>query len=371
VADVDERFAEYATLAMAHLNDGHGDELVLIARANSERDDIVDATVVSLDRCRLSMALTTRHGTVPLDVDFERPIADLAEMRTTSIALVRAARIKLGIDELTAAERDDLELRAVRTHVTEVVRVEQETAHFRRITFGGDDLSAFGALGPDQYVYLLVPPAGCDRLAIDRSFSWDDHERIPAAQRPVGAYYTVREWRPDDAEIDVLVLDHHGEGVASAWSRRARPGDPAALWGPRTAWNPPAGTDHYLLVADETGLPAVAAILEQRPSDVRATVVVELGDAADHVALPADGAVDVTWLYRGDEAAGTTSLLTDAVRALPWPDGTVYAWGGAESRSVTAVRTFVRGERGLGRDAVSMTGYWRHPSDTSVSTDDD
>ena len=47
--------------------------------------------------------------------------------------------------------------------------------------------------------------------------------------------------------------------------QRARPGDPVALWGPRTAYAPPAGTDWYLLVADETGLPAVAAILESLP----------------------------------------------------------------------------------------------------------
>ena len=58
--------------------------------------------------------------------------------------------------------------------------------------------------------------------------------------------------------------------------------------------------------------------------------------------------------------AGTTTMLVDAVRAMPWPAGVAYAWGGAESRCITAVRKHVRTERGLSRDAVSMTGYWRH-----------
>ena len=39
---------------------------------------------------------------------------------------------------------------------------------------------------------------------------------------------------------------------------------PVALWGPRTGFEPAAETDWYLLVADETGLPAVAAILASR-----------------------------------------------------------------------------------------------------------
>jgi NADPH-dependent ferric siderophore reductase len=65
-------------------------------------------------------------------------------------------------------------------------------------------------------------------------------------------------------------------------------------------------------------------------------------------------------LQRDGAAPGTTTALLDAVSAMRWPRGTVYAWGGAESHTVTAVRTHLRTERGLERDAVSMVGYWRH-----------
>jgi NADPH-dependent ferric siderophore reductase len=147
-------------------------------------------------------------------------------------------------------------------------------------------------------------------------------------------------------------------------------GEPVGLWGPRTAWAPPAGTDWYLLTGDETGLPAIAAILESLPAGTSAKVFVETTGTTDRVELPADPSVEVTWIDRGPEPAGTTTLLADAVRTMPWPDGTAYAWGGGESRAMTAIRKYVRHEIGLPRDAVSMTGYWRHANDTTPLGDE-
>jgi NADPH-dependent ferric siderophore reductase len=181
------------------------------------------------------------------------------------------------------------------------------------------------------------------------------------AEQPVGAYYTLRAWRPEEAELDILMVLHGATGPASAWAERARPGDPVALWGPRTAYHPPDGTGHLVLVADETGLPAVAVILEQLPAGWTAQVVGEVADQTERQALPDRPGVEVVWCHREGADAGTTSLLVDAVRALPpFPEGT-YVWGGAESRAMTAVRRHVRDERGLAREAVSLVAYWRAP----------
>jgi NADPH-dependent ferric siderophore reductase len=118
-------------------------------------------------------------------------------------------------------------------------------------------------------------------------------------------------------------------------------------------------------VADETGLPAVASIMETLPAGTVARVFAEVEGEHEHQELPSSPSFEVTWLHRDGAAPGTTSLLADAVRALPWPAGTPYAWGGGESRAVTAVRRYLRDEVGLRREAVSMTGYWR--SDLSPS----
>jgi NADPH-dependent ferric siderophore reductase len=72
--------------------------------------------------------------------------------------------------------------------------------------------------------------------------------------------------------------------------------------------------------------------------------------------------VELTWLHRDGREAGTTDLLVDALRRGLTPQPTTYAWGGAESRAMTAVRRHLRHDVGLGRDQVSMTPYWRHAS---------
>ena len=69
----------------------------------------------------------------------------------------------------------------------------------------------------------------------------------------------------------------------------------------------------------------------------------------------------VRWLYRDGVAPGESTLLVDAVAALDPPAGTddVFAWVGAESAAVRAVRADLRGRWGLGRAQHHAIGYWR------------
>lgn len=268
----------------------------------------------------------------------------------------------------TSAEQLDL----IRTFIAEVRAVEDIHPHLRQITFGGGDLETFAPAGPDTFIYVLLPPPGRDELTIDQSFTWIGYYEMSDEERPVGAYYTLRRWRPEVAEIDMLFVLHGDEGPASRWAKQAAPGQPVALWGPRTAWHPPADTDSYLLVADDTGLPAVAVILETLPADARVRVVAEVDHEAEQPALRVGPNVEIVWCHRNGAEAGTTTNLPDAVRSLELPSGTPYVWGGGESRTMTAVRTYVRHEVGLSREQVSLVAYWRHAAhaDDEPDTDD-
>ena len=135
---------------------------------------------------------------------------------------------------------------------------------------------------------------------------------------------------------------------------------PSRLWGPRSGFHPPADATWTLLAADETGLPAVAAILEQLPDGMPAIVHAEVADADEHQELPARADTIVTWSHRDGRPAGTTTLLADAVAASAWLPGSPYVWGGGESHAMTAVRRHVRDVRGLDRAHVSLVAYWRH-----------
>ncbi len=364
--------AEFGDDVIERINLDFEDAVLMVGAALGGRPEATQVTVIAIDATGLEVDIEDPDGTHRARIEFAERLEVPDHLTTALIDLLTRAREATGSTESTAAEREAAALAEYRTFVTEVVAVDDVHPHLRRITFGGGDLVDFEPAGPDTFLYLLLPPPGRDELTIDQSFTWEQHGHMAPEEQPVGAYYTLREWRPETSELDVLMVLHGDAGHASAWASRARPGNPVALWGPRTAYHPPEGTDRLVLVADETGLPAVAVILEQLPDTMIAVVLAEVANAGERQELPERVGVDVRWLHRDGAAAGTTTLLIDAVRALPPFDATTYVWGGAESRAMTAVRRHVRDERGLDRDAVSLVAYWRHdlgPDDAAIDDD--
>ena len=112
------------------------------------------------------------------------------------------------------------------------------------------------------------------------------------------------------------------------------------------------GAGWLLLCGDETGLPAIAAILEAPPV-AEVLAIVEVADAAERLDLPG-----VTWVHRDGAPAATTTHLADAVRELELPKGAGQAWGAAESRVARDLRAVLREERGMPRAHATARGYW-------------
>jgi NADPH-dependent ferric siderophore reductase len=353
------------------INDEFAEPLRLVGRALGGRPEADATRVIGVDLVGVDTIVTADGAEHAARIDFEEPAEDAEQLMGAMLALVVRARELLGEEGTTSAEQSVAAMATIRTFLTEVVAVEDVNPHLRLVTFGGGDLTTFEPLGPDTFLYLLLPPPGRDELTIDQSFTWEAHATMPEADKPVGAYYTLRRWRPEVAELDVLMVLHGDSGPASAWALRAGPGDPVALWGPRTAYLPPPGTEHLVLVADETALPAVAVILEQLPDGVSAQVVAEVGAADERQELLELDRVTVSWHHRDGAEPGTTTALADAVRALPPFDTPTYVWGGGESRVMTAVRRHVRDERGLERDAVSLVAYWRRDATGDAEDNED
>ena len=353
--------AERGEELLNRLNADFEDSMLLVGRVLGGHPDATATVVRDVDRNGVDVTITDPDGAHDGRIEFDEPVTDAMALTGHLLGLVVRARAASGEEGQTTAEREMSELSAIRTFLTTVAAVEDVHPHLRRITFAGGDLATFEPLGPDTFLYVLLPPPGRGELTIDESFTWDAYATMAPEDQPVGAYYTLRAWRPEVEELDCLFVIH-GEGAASTWAAQAKRGDPVALWGPRTAYHPPADTDWLLLAADETGLPAVAVILEQLPAGMPALVVAEVADEHEHQELPTRDGVAVTWLHRDGAAAGTTTLLPDAVRALDWPPGKPYVWGAGESRTMTAIRRHVRDDKGLERDAVSLVAYWRHAS---------
>lgn len=240
----------------------------------------------------------------------------------------------------------------------EVVHSERYRPHVQRITLRSDEFPGFIVDVPDQFITFIFPRGDRKEIAINRQFTWDDWGRMPATEQPHARNYTVRSWRPNLNEIDVDMVLHDGSTIGMDWARAAEPGDRLAIWGPRIAFDPPPDCDWLLLFADDTGLPAVAAILESLPDGTSATAIVEVDSAADEQPLPVDPRIEILWLYRNGAEPGTTKDLENAVRAVPIREGVNYAWGGGEHRIMHALGRYLRRERGFKPIDVSTIGYW-------------
>jgi NADPH-dependent ferric siderophore reductase len=242
------------------------------------------------------------------------------------------------------------------THLGRVLRAEELTPHMVRVVLGGDGLAGFHAGEfTDHYVKLLFPQPGTEYpepfdMARIRA-------ELPRDQWPVTRTYTVRTW---DAEARELTLDfvvHGDEGLAGPWARQAEPGQEIRFMGPGGAYAPDADADWHLLAGDESALPAIAAALEAMPAGADVRALVEVAGPEEEQKLSSSGGANVAWLHRGSARVG--ERLAQAVRALEFPPGRVHAFVHGEAGAVKELRRHLRLERGLTREQLSISGYWR------------
>lgn len=244
-----------------------------------------------------------------------------------------------------------------------VTAVSDLNSVMRRITLSAPEFSRYSLVGPDEYFGLLMPGA-------DGALHMPDAERrdvraaitdMPESEQPDLRWYTVRRLRVQQGEIDVDIVTHGESGPGSAWATTAEVGDRVgfrsggALY---TSFDAP----RQLLVADETAVPALLAILEER--DRRG--LPGLGDGVvAHVEAPSSGVLAGTGLpagisvhERGDAAPGARVLAAlaedaDAARDLD------YAWVCGESGLATSLRRHLVKNVGVDKKAVTFSGYWK------------
>jgi NADPH-dependent ferric siderophore reductase len=166
--------------------------------------------------------------------------------------------------------------------------------------------------------------------------------------------YTPRRYDQDTLELDIdFVL--HGDGPAATWAEHAKPGQFLHIAGPRGSMIVPDIFDSYLLIGDETALPAIARRLEGLAANRRALVIVEVENGAEQQRLESAAQINVIWVLR---EGGKNNLLT-TVKQLQVPSGNLYAWVATETKVSRQIRRVLLDEHGLNEQFVKTVGYWR------------
>ncbi|MFI5910636.1 siderophore-interacting protein [Dactylosporangium sp. NPDC051541] len=234
----------------------------------------------------------------------------------------------------------------------EVVRVRRLTPGMVRVTFGGEQLDGFRYAAPDDHVKVFFPAPGADRPVMPTLGEDGLEPPPPGAPRPIYRDYTVRYVRPEQRELDIdFAL--HGHGPGGSWAAQAAPGQRLGILGPRGSNLVPLTFDWYLLGADETALPALAAWLEHLPAAARVIARIEVAGAAEEQPLAVRADADVRWLHRDRGES-----LELAIGGLTLPPGDGYVWIAGEASGLKPVRRYIRSQ-GQPREWTEVDGYWK------------
>lgn len=228
------------------------------------------------------------------------------------------------------------------------------TANMRRVTLTGADLAEFPVGYEGGYVKLLFPVNGETELP--------SAEAVDAGAAVIVRTYTVRHFNKSALTLDIdLVL--HGEpgndsGPASSWAARAQPGDRMLMYGPGKVKFAAANADWYLLAGDMTALPAISCQLEQLPDDASGYAVIEIHSAADQQNLKKPAGIELIWIVNPHPDT-ENSVLSDAVKALPWLSGNVAIWAACEFSNMRLLRHYFKKEKQTPRNQLYISSYWK------------
>ncbi len=224
-----------------------------------------------------------------------------------------------------------------------VKQVDTIAAHMIRVTLTGD-LEGFTSLGFDDHVKLFFP---------------DGTTNADGAPTMLGRDFTPRRY---DAAANTLDVDFaiHDAGPATRWAEQAKPGDTLSIGGPRGSFVIPTTFDWHLLIADETGLPAIGRRLAELPAGTRVVVLGEIDSASDEFAFQTAANATITWAHRNGTPAGASDVLARTLSTLELPAGDFYAWVACESLIAKALRRQLISDHHANPKWLRAAGYWRH-----------
>ncbi|AOE66433.1 NADPH-dependent ferric siderophore reductase [Pseudomonas fluorescens] len=230
----------------------------------------------------------------------------------------------------------------------QVLRVVDITPRMRRITLGGPELAGFVSLGADDHIKLLFPQNAAEQAALESpTFNVKGDGPQPAMRD-----YTPRRFDSSIGELDIdFVL--HGDGPASTWAEQVQVGQHLYIGGPRGSLIVPDIFDSYLLIGDETAIPAIARRLEELPAGRKVLAVIEIENTAEQQALHSAADVDVIWVIRGQDD------LLDTVRNLTLPGGSLYSFVATETKLSRQVRRVLLDTHHVDEAYLKAVGYWR------------
>ena len=207
----------------------------------------------------------------------------------------------------------------------------------------------------DHYIKIFFVPEGAD-------YSWPFdlagiRETQPRNLQPVKRTYTLRRVDTRTGEMDIDFVLHGDSGLAGPWARDVEVGEKFGFAGPGGKWAPEARFDHFVFGGDESAAPAIAAGLEQLPANATAVAFVEVEASGHEIPMPEGKGIEVRFIYR--EGAMPGAKLSNALSTYTPPTENTSWFIHGVAEMVKKLRRCLFVERGIAKQDVSISGYWR------------
>lgn len=221
-----------------------------------------------------------------------------------------------------------------------------------RVTFSGDELRGLEIDEPAASVRLLLPDPGSDLVLP----TWNGNEFLKDdGSRPIIRTFTPRRFDVAELALD-LDMVIHSDGAASAWAIAAAPGAEGAISGPGRGYKIDPAVDDYLLVGDESAIPAISQLIESVADEARIRLHLEVDGEFGQVEVPHHQGLQLSWHVLGDEPRG--SLMVRALAAEQISTNTAI-WGAGQAAAMQQIRNHLFKERGIARTNATVRGYWK------------
>jgi len=225
----------------------------------------------------------------------------------------------------------------VRRRSLSVASVERLTPRMQRIVFTSPEMHDFISAGPDDHVKLF--------------FSGED-----------GGPPRMRDYTPRlfDTLTGSLTIDFalHEAGPATAWALAAQVGDTLDIGGPRGSTVVADDFDWYLLVGDETALPAMGRRVEELRPGVPVTTFAIVEQAQERQAFQTQAQLRSHWIAREGQPLDDAALLRFALDEYVLPPGDGFVWIAAEAHTARVLRGYMMNTRGHPKAWIKASGYW-------------
>jgi NADPH-dependent ferric siderophore reductase len=227
----------------------------------------------------------------------------------------------------------------LRRRMLTVSSIELLTPHMRRFGFTSPDLHDFVSASHDDHVKLFFPDG----------------------EEAAGGKACMRDFTPRcfDRNNRTVFIDFalHETGPAMRWAASAQVGDLLQIGGPKGSTVVPDDFDWYVLIGDETALPAIGRRVEELRAGVPVAtfVVTEAGEAQD---FATKALWTPHWIAR-NALSDDSSPLRAALADYALPKGEGFVWIAAEASVARNLRAYIVDDRGHPRQWTKAAGYWK------------